>query len=186
MRIIAGAFKRTLIPAAPGTATRPTTDRMRESIFDVLDRSIVSWDVHVLDLYAGSGILTWEAFSRGARSATLIDTSAQICRHLRSVAISLGISERVEIIRTDGPTYLRTTKLEGVGLAFADPPYAIRHGNMVLNLLSGTSVLNRDAMLVIEHGDQEFILPCNGFEPTWHSSFGGSVVDILRRVGPVA
>ncbi len=186
MRIIAGAFKRTVIPAAPGMATRPTTDRMRESIFDVLERSITSWDIHVLDLYAGSGILSWEAFSRGARSATLIDASVEICRHLRSVAITLGISDNVEIIRADVPAYLRAAQQHGVGLAFADPPYAQKHGNTVVRLLAGSSILDSGAMGVIEHGDQEFILPCEGFESAWHGTFGSSVVDVLRRVGPVA
>jgi 16S rRNA G966 N2-methylase RsmD len=92
----------------------------------------------------------------------------------------------VEIIRADIPEYLRSAPLSGVGLAFADPPYAHKRGNAVLRLLSAPTVLDPEAMCVIEHGDQEYILPCEVFEPTWQGSFGGSVVDILRRVRPVA
>ncbi|MBU3678721.1 MAG: 16S rRNA (guanine(966)-N(2))-methyltransferase RsmD [Candidatus Kapabacteria bacterium] len=186
MRIIGGELKRTVIPSPPGDATRPTMDRIRESIFDVLEGNLTLQTARVLDLYAGSGILSWEALSRGAQSTIMVDSSVQICRHLRAVAMDLGVSERVQIVRTDCLAYLRNATVDGIQLLFADPPYALRHCNSILGILEESPLLSDDALVVLEHGDQEYVVPTERFRAVWHGSGGACVVDIFQRVGPVA
>lgn len=186
MRIIAGEFKRTLIPSPPGGGTRPTTDRMRESIFSVIESTKNLASAAVLDLYAGSGILTWEALSRGAGSAIMVDSSAEICRHLRGVATQLGVGDRVQIIRADALAYIPNSTAVDVGLVFADPPYALKHCNSIIGLLGHSPILADGAVVVLEHGDQEFVMPSSSFSALWHGTGGASVVDILHRVSPMA
>lgn len=186
MRIIGGELKRTVIPSPPGGATRPTMDRIRESIFDVLEGHLRLKTSRVLDLYAGSGILSWEALSRGAQSSIMVDSSVQICRHLRTVAIELGVSDRVQIVRADCLAYLRNASVDGIQLLFADPPYALRHCNSILGILEESPILSDGALVVLEHGDQEYVVPTATFPAVWHGSGGACVVDILHRVGPVA
>jgi 16S rRNA (guanine966-N2)-methyltransferase len=184
MRIIGGTLRRTVIPSPPGTQTRPTMDSLRVSIFDVLERYRGCGDARVLDLYAGSGILTWEALSRGALSAVMIDASTEICRHLRAVATTLGVGHKVEIIRTEALTAIANMQLPVFDVVFADPPYARRDGNRLLQALSAPPLVSTGGMAVIEHGDQEYLLRSSRFEPLWQGARGSSVVDILRCIEP--
>lgn len=161
-------------------------DRIRESIFDVLEGNLDIQSSSVLDLYAGSGILSWEALSRGAQSAVMVDASVEICRHLRTVATMLGVSERVTIVRADCIAYLRNATVNGIQLLFADPPYALRHCNSILGILEESTILSHGALVTLEHGDQEYVVPTESFNAVWHGSGGACVVDILQRVGPVA
>ncbi|MFN6136670.1 MAG: RsmD family RNA methyltransferase [Bacteroidota bacterium] len=182
MRIIGGTLRRTVIPSPPGNQTRPTMDSLRESVFDVLERHRGFGGARVLDLYAGSGILTWEALSRGAARAVMVDMSTEICRHLRAVATTLGVGHRVEIIRTDALAAIETMQLPVFDCVFADPPYARRDGNRALQALAATSLVSDGGMVVIEHGDQEYLLPTSGFEPLWQGARSSCVVDVLRCV----
>ncbi|MEY3386027.1 MAG: hypothetical protein RIR53_838 [Bacteroidota bacterium] len=182
MRIIGGTQKRTIIPSPPGDATRPTMDQLRESIFTIIDQTIEISGATILDLYAGSGILTWEALSRGAARAVMIDTSAEICRHLRDVASQLGRSDDVEIIRTDALAAIGNMQLPTVQCLFADPPYARKDGNRLMHLLNASDVIQPGGLAIIEHGDQEFILPSSSFQPLWQGARGPSIVEIFRRI----
>ncbi|MBU3698470.1 MAG: methyltransferase [Candidatus Kapabacteria bacterium] len=182
MRIIGGTLKRTIIPSPPGDATRPTMDQLRESIFTVIEQTVDLAGSTVLDLYAGSGILSWEALSRGATRTTMVDTSAEICRHLRSIAQQLGRNEDVKIIRTDALSAIEGLQLTEIDCLFADPPYARRDCNRLMQLLNTHDVIRPGGLAIIEHGDQEFLLPTERFEPVWQGARGPSIVEIFRRI----
>ena len=121
MRVIAGSAKgrRLVVPA--GAATRPATDRLRESIFGTLgDRCI---DATVLDLFAGSGALGIEALSRGGMHATFVERDAAAIAALRRNAETSGFGDRSTIARGDVASYLRLAT-GSFDLVFCDPPYA--------------------------------------------------------------
>ena len=150
-------------------------------MFAVIDHHMGLHGAHVLDLFAGTGQLAWESLSRGASSATLIDSSTEVCRHLRSVAIDFGVSDRVTIIRSDVLMYVRQGDLSPADLVFLDPPYHIRCCNTVVHELLQQNILAPRALVVVEHGDQEALLPDNRLVSVWHRERSTTVVDILNH-----
>ena len=98
MRIIAGAFKSRSLIAPDGNVTRPTTDRARESLFNVLTNLIEFSDIHVLDLFAGSGSLALEAISRGAARAVLIERDRKAIHACKENIRSLHLEERASVV----------------------------------------------------------------------------------------
>ena len=186
MRIIAGRLKHRTIPSPPGDSTRPTSDRGRESLFHVIEHHVHIQGASILDLYAGSGALAFEALSRGAHSATLVDTSADVCRQLRAVAESLEVSPLVQIIRADAREYLRHGKICEHQIIFADPPYAQKACNAIAALVLASGALAVDGIAAFEHGDQEHILELPELHRIKSIELGQTNFSMFRRVSPLA
>jgi 16S rRNA (guanine966-N2)-methyltransferase len=125
VRVIAGTHRGRTLVAPRGRATRPTSDRVRESLFSILGD--VS-SAHVLDLFAGSGALALEALSRGAGSATLVDSSAAAVKAIQRNLEALDLEARVR--RGDALAFLRAARgaAEQYDLVFLDPPYGSASG----------------------------------------------------------
>jgi 16S rRNA (guanine966-N2)-methyltransferase len=121
MRVIAGRHGGRRLRAPAGEATRPTSDRVREALFSVLAERVDG--ARVLDLFAGSGALGLEALSRGAASATFVDSSPAALRVIRSNLETLG--EEAEVVRADALRWLgaASRRSRQYDLAFVDPPY---------------------------------------------------------------
>src|SRR5205823_14748726 len=118
MRIIAGAWRGRTIEAPPGQATRPTADRVRETLFSMLASRLGSFgDLRVADLFAGSGALGFEALSRGAASATLVEKDAKAAAAIRRNAEKLGAADRIRIF---GSSALALPRSDPYDLIFAD------------------------------------------------------------------
>src|SRR5690348_11083998 len=129
MRIIAGAWRGRTIDAPPGQATRPTADRVRETLFSMLASRLGSFeDLRVADLFAGSGALGFEALSRGAVSATFVESDTRAAAVIRRNAEKLGATERIQVL---GGSALALLRSEPFDLIFADPPYAPGSGTAV-------------------------------------------------------
>jgi 16S rRNA (guanine(966)-N(2))-methyltransferase RsmD len=148
MRVIAGRYGGRRLQAPPGTATRPTSDRVREALFSILGARVV--DARVLDVFAGSGALGLEALSRGAASATFVDSAPAALRALRANVAALGAD--AEVVRADALKWLRAASAGArqYDLVFLDPPY--RQAEALGATLSGLlpAVLGPDALVVAE------------------------------------
>src|ERR1051325_3777815 len=106
MRIISGIFKSRILHAPKGEATRPTSDRARESLFNVLNNIIDFDGISVLDLFAGSGAFAFEALSRGAEFATLVEKNRNAIVAIKENAESLDVNSQSEIIQSDVYSFL--------------------------------------------------------------------------------
>lgn len=128
-RIESGALRgRKLLPLphdVPGL--RPTGARVRGAIFDRLQHEVV--DARVLDLFAGSGALSLEALSRGARWCTLLEIDARVVGHLRRQLEALAVTDRARVVQTDAQAWLRAGRGNAApyDLVFVDPPFAMPH-----------------------------------------------------------
>jgi 16S rRNA (guanine966-N2)-methyltransferase len=127
VRVIAGRFGGRRLAAPAGRSTRPTSDRVREALFSLLGDVE---DARVLDLFAGSGALGIEALSRGAASATFVDSAPAAVRSVRVNVDALGLGDGVQIRRQDARAFLRTAQKANheYDLVFLDPPYRLAAG----------------------------------------------------------
>ncbi len=150
MRIIGGRYRGQRIRVPQGGRTRPTSDRVREAIFDMLGD--VPRGVVVLDLYAGSGALGLEALSRGSDRAIFVDSSREACRIIRDNAEALGVTDKCLIMKRDVEEFLRRydDRERRAQLIFMDPPYARGFPRGALDLLLSWSGLGDPALIVME------------------------------------
>jgi 16S rRNA (guanine966-N2)-methyltransferase len=133
MRIVGGEARGRTLRSVPGDTTRPTADRVRQSLFDILGQRCDG--LSVLDLYAGTGALALEALSRGAVRATLVEQDARACEVIRLNIDALKAADRCTLLRDDVPRALR--KLRGpFDLVFSDPPYALRAAQPTLDAVA--------------------------------------------------
>jgi 16S rRNA (guanine966-N2)-methyltransferase len=121
IRIIAGEWRGRRIEIAEGTAVRPTPDRVRETLFNWLQGSIAG--ARCLDLFAGTGVLGFEALSRGAAEAWFVEQDAKLVAALRETASALGAAPH--IVRRDALAFLREPPPARFDVVFLDPPYAV-------------------------------------------------------------
>jgi 16S rRNA (guanine966-N2)-methyltransferase len=155
MRIIAGSLRSRTLAAPPGPATRPTSDRLRETLFNVLAPRIEG--ASFLDLYAGSGALGIEALSRGASRVVVVERDAAALAVLRANAGKLGIREGFRVQAGGVSAFLRRGRPAGslrFDLVFLDPPYdAAQEYAAALGLLGGgsSSLLAPRALVIAEH-----------------------------------
>ena len=170
MRIIAGTARGRKIEAPEGKNTRPTLDRIRENLFNILQTRIRG--SAVLDLFAGSGALSFEAVSRGASRAVLCDNDRRANRTERRNAELLGFEEKTEIYCCDWKTAVRSLEQrnERFDLIFLDPPYRmtdLRELSIYLELL-----IAEDGLVIVEHEAKKTVEFGNGFKKTDERSWG--------------
>lgn len=183
MRIIGGDFKGKKLAVFRGTATRPTADRLRESIFNIRASSIQG--SVVLDLFAGTGALGLEALSRGAASAVFIDSEIAAVNIITKNIASCRVMEQAKVIRWDIRRNLNCLSAAGpvFDLVFMDPPYNADLINPALRHLVKQEVLKSNASIIIEHAITEPVDPkIAGFEMTDQRIYGKTAVSFLRAV----
>ncbi len=161
MRIVAGSARSRVIHAPEGRDTRPTLDRVRENLFNVLSRRVPG--ARVLDLFAGSGALALEALSRGAESAVLVDHDRAAIRCIRENVSTLGFEDAALVLQADWQAAANQLQREGhlFDLIFLDPPYAMEDLSQVTEAL--IPLLAQDGWVVIEHRAQHEPLVAEGY-----------------------
>ena len=155
MRVIAGTLRRRTLAAPAGLATRPTSDRLRETLFNVLAPRIDG--AFFLDLYAGSGAVGIEALSRGASQVTFVERAPAALKVLRVNLEKLGVKEGFRVEGCSAAAFLRRARWEGerrFDVVFLDPPYdAAEEYATALRLLGGgaAGLLGDGAAVIAEH-----------------------------------
>lgn len=157
MRIIAGEWRGRPIEAPPGLATRPTSDRVRETLFSMLASRLGSFEeLRVADLFAGSGALGIEALSRGAAHATFVDSDPAAAAAIKRNAERLGATERILLL---GGSALALPRAEPFDLVLADPPYAPGAGTAVVKAVVDAGWLARGGWMSVETAKDDSVDP---------------------------
>jgi 16S rRNA (guanine966-N2)-methyltransferase len=186
LRIVAGRFKGKALIAPQGEATRPTSDRARQAVFNILEHA--AWapalaQARVIDLFAGSGALGLEALSRGAAFCLFVETDAQARGAIRDNVEALGLFGATRIHRRDATDLGQKPAADGApfDLAFLDPPYGKGLGDKALAELAAGGWLAQEALVVLEIGANEPAPHLGGFEPLDERVYGAAKVLFLRR-----
>ncbi len=181
LRIIAGNLRGAKLLAPEGDNTRPTTDRIKTTMFDIIAFDIAEEDV--LDLFAGSGALGFECLSRGAKSATFLDIDKNAINIISKNAEKLRVTESAEILNKNYEEYLNSTNKK-FGLIFLDPPYSKGIHQKALELISKNDCLTVDGTIVLEiSSDDNFgDLKTLGFEVYKEKSFQRTTLFYIRKV----
>jgi 16S rRNA (guanine966-N2)-methyltransferase len=155
VRVIAGALRGRRLKPVPGLATRPTADRVKEALFNVLGPL---GGARVLDLYAGTGSLGIEALSRGAERAVLVESARQPLRVLRENLAGVGLTDRATVLPLGVERAAASlAKLGPFDLVLVDPPYAdvFEAVTLVADLAVSSGVLAEDGVIVLEHAARD-------------------------------
>ena len=150
MRIIGGSLKGTIIRPPSWFKARPTTDRARESIFNILTHSIGIVDQKVLDLCAGSGAMSLEFISRGAKSVVSVDQHKKSVDFIKSLYKQFNINNG-HVVFADALTFIKKTPEAQFDIIFADPPYAWPGYHQMINDIFTHHLLKPNGWLIVEH-----------------------------------
>lgn len=149
MRVIAGSARRTQLKTMEGSNTRPTTDRIKETLFNMIAPNI--YDVHFLDLFAGSGGIGIEALSRGAERAVFVENHPAAINCIQENLKKTHLEQKASVMKMDVIQALR--RLDGrekFDYIFMDPPYNQELEKRVMLTLSETDLLTEDALIIVE------------------------------------
>lgn len=171
MRVIAGEFGGRKLMAPAGTTTRPTTDKVRQAVFNSLGSMGVVEGAVVADLYAGSGALGIEALSRGAERCVFVERDRAALAALRENLRALDIEQRATVHATDVLAWVPA--MRGVDIAFVDPPYAFDGWPALLAVL--------DVGMVVAEADDPVEAP-DGWEQLRSKRYGRTWVTTLQRL----
>lgn len=151
MRVIAGKFKKSNLFSVPGNTSRPTTDFIKELIFSVIQDCK---DQTILDLYAGSGGISIEALSRGAKFATMIDFSDKAIMTIKKNIEKVKVSDQCRIYKKRAISFLNKSE-QKFDLIFLDPPYNKNLVNKTITAILEKEQLNKNGKIIIEHSSHE-------------------------------
>lgn len=171
-----GTLRSRRLPNVPKHGVRPTPARVKESLFAILGDRIE--DAVVLDLFAGSGALGFEALSRGAKSVTFVESNPAIADRLRDAAAEFGVERHCEIFTMRAERAVARLQ-KRYDVVFADPPYALGFPAAALGALCSRSLLAPDAVVVYEH-DGHSSPPTPGFIATREERYGDVVIAFLQ------
>jgi 16S rRNA (guanine966-N2)-methyltransferase len=169
LRIISGKYRGRRINPPAGFTARPTTDFARESLFNILSNRIDFEGVSVLDLFSGTGSISYEFASRGAKLVHLVEQDLKNISFIRRMVHEMKF-DNIKPVHIDVKAYLKTCKFR-YDIVFADPPYSLPWIETVPDLVSSSGVLDESGIFILEHPkDLSFISHNLFFE---HRNYGG-------------
>ncbi len=178
MRIITGTLKGRRFSAPANTDIRPTSDRAKESMFSVIEVRKYLEDTDVLDLFAGSGNLGFEAISRGAGRVRFVEANANAVDHIEKQAKTFGVESQVTGICSTVESWLRGAP-QGFDLVFADPPYDYELLTELPEIIIHNGWLKEDGWFILEHDKYHFF----GDHPhcVFSKPYGRTIVTIFTK-----
>ena len=152
MRIIGGALKGKIINLPARYNARPTTDFAKEGLFNILDNEYEMEGLQVLDLFGGTGAISFEFASRGARRVYCVEMARENASFIKTEAARLGLGN-VVMVRDNVFDFLPLCR-EKFDIVFADPPYALEGLDSLPDKVLGAGILHPEAYFILEHGDE--------------------------------
>ncbi|MDA7947329.1 MAG: 16S rRNA (guanine(966)-N(2))-methyltransferase RsmD [Hyphomicrobiaceae bacterium] len=183
MRIVAGRFKGRALTAPKDQTTRPTSDRVREAIFNILTHGIDGFALEgarVLDLFAGTGALGIEALSRGAKYCLFIENSAQARGLIRKNVEVLNLTGVTKVWRRDASALGPAGNLDAFDIIFADPPYGQGLGEKALEAARANGWIKPGGIAVIEESAEAGFETPDGFDELNRRAYGDTEIVILK------
>ena len=184
MRVVAGKAKGLPLKAVPGNSTRPTTDKVKESVFNMIGPFFDGGNA--LDLFAGSGGLGIEAISRGIDKTVFIDKDGKAVETIRANLEKTRLTLQAEVYRNDSKRAIKILKKNDfkARLLFLDPPYHITEAYELMDFAAETGILTEDAIVVCEHEKNVQLKDrTKYFERFKNENYGGIVISIYRYTG---
>lgn len=177
MRIISGKYKGRRISPPKGLPVRPTTDMSKEALFNVLNNHFSFEGLKILDLFAGTGNISYEFASRGSTAITSVDGDFGCVKFIKQVATEFDFN--IAATKSDVFTYLERCKTS-YDIIFADPPYALDQATFekIVSLIFEKELLNQDGMMVIEHSKYTKLDHMINF--SFKKSYGGSIFSFFE------
>lgn len=180
MRVITGKARGVNLKTPDGLTTRPTTDRVKEALFSIINFDIPN--ARVLDLFGGTGQLGIEALSRGAKSAVFVDAGEPACRLIRENLRRTKLEGQSQVIRADYMDYLRRCR-ENFDIILLDPPYAEVFLENALKKITEIDILRSGGIIVAEHPlEKELPWEFEGYERSRDHKYGKTLLTIYRKV----
>ncbi len=179
MRVIAGTYRGRKLSTVKSLAVRPTADRAKQVIFDVLSTRVDLDGVSILDIFAGSGSLGIEALSRGAGSVVFVERSGDALTVLEQNIRSLKAEGACERVRGDVYAYLRQARRE-FDVVFADPPYDLPGIEQLPDAIGRSGVIRRGGWLVMEHRSTSLVQPDPAMFAVVRKELGQTIALILH------
>ena len=180
MRIIRGKYGKRRFDVPHNITARPTTDFAKENIFNVIENIEDIEGDDVLDLFAGTGAISLEFLSRGARSVTSVEMAATQANFIRSVKEKLG-DDGLRVIRGDVFKFLASAK-KPYDIVFADPPYDHPRFDEIPSLILDSDAVKPGSLVIVEHNDKHDFSALPGFEQ--HRAYGSVNFSIFRAQAP--
>ena len=175
MRIISGSHKGRRILAPKKLPVRPTTDRSKEGLFNILQHRLNFKSLNVLDLFSGTGNISYEFASRGVANIAAVDQNRHCVNFIKKTAIDLGLT--IEILQCDSISFLEK-KTSHYDLIFGDPPYDwVAEAYFVL-ILEAKKSLNESGLIILEHSTFIDLSTGQGFD--FSRTYGGSVFSFFK------
>lgn len=179
MRIITGKFKGREISVPKTGLLRPTSDRAKEGIFSVIDVRRYFENTRVLDLFAGSGNLGFEAISRGSSSCLFVDREIDHIKHIQKVAEGFGISDSIQCITSDVDLFMEKNTAGEFDFIFADPPYDYYMIPEMADQILANNWLAEDGWFILEHDKHHDF---SGHENCVYSkAYGRTIASIFKN-----
>ncbi len=182
MRIVGGRLGGRALRGPLSDAIRPTSDRLREALFNMIEHGYGGLDgLRVIDLFAGTGAMAFEALSRGARFALLVDDGAEACALIRANTDALGLGGVTRVFRRHARKLGAAPAGERFDLAVLDPPYGKRLAEPTLLALRDGDWLKPGAIVIVEEAARGAFASPSGYDMCEERAFGDTLLRILRR-----
>ena len=179
MRVITGKARGVVLKTPDGMQTRPTSDRVKEALFSILQFELAG--MAVLDLFGGTGQLGIEALSRGAARAVFVDAGEAACKIIKENLRRTKLESQAKVVRSDYLTYLKTTK-EHFDLILLDPPYAEVFLENSLNCITEIDILQTGGIIVTERPvGKELPFDYPGYTRSKDYKYGNTLITLYRK-----
>ncbi len=179
MRIISGTFKSRKIVAPKNLPVRPTTDMAKESLFNILNNHFYLDDISVIDLFAGTGNISYEFASRGTKNITCVDQDFGCVKFINQTATKFDMP--LQVIKSDVFKFLEKTKQQA-HIIFADPPYnfSVEQFSKIPELIFKNNLLLEEGVLIVEHSKHTNLSSIENF--SYSKSYGGNMFSFFENI----